>query len=443
MKSISILAAALLAGAVSAPTLAAPPASLAVDSQVRGEITTADAVNYSDGSRSKLYRLDLRNGQVVSFDVSGSLRARLSLFDADRLVSNSREGSDNGASLVVRASGNGPYLLAVSGADADAFGPYTLKSTTVEPYDGSVLRKGASISDWTDRPRQLPLQVDSEALYTIDMQSDDFDAVLRIEGNGVSTSNDDGGEGSNARLNVVLKPGRYTLTADGYSDRINGLYRLSVVERDIPAGALAGGGTIALDSESTGFLQGTPAVYRFTLPQRRLVTIDMRSSEFDSVLKLTGNGVERSDDDGGEGLDARIVAPLDAGEYSIEANALSDAAGMFTLSLATSGIPEGTGGGALTVDRAPTSATLLPGASDRYTVSIRRAGDYVIDMTSDDFDSHLRLSRDGREVASDDDGGGGLNARIAQHLEAGDYVIEAGALGGDGDGGYRIGIARR
>jgi hypothetical protein len=48
-----------------------------------------------------------------------------------------------------------------------------------------------------------------------------------------------------------------------------------------------------------------------------------------------------------------------------------------------------------------------------YRVELKAGVSYTIDMVSSDFDSYLRLENSAREVlASDDDGGGNLNARL-------------------------------
>lgn len=444
MKALHTLALGIaLAIGTAAPLHAAEPdaTALTLGSDTRGEITSRTALNYRDGSRSQLYRVNLREGQVVSFQANGALRAKLSAFSEGELLGTSAEGSEN-PTLVVRAKRSGAHTLAVSGLDADAFGPYTLTSKAIEAYNGETLTVGASISDWIDAERRLPLQVDTPGLYTIDMLSDDFDTVLQLEGQGVSISNDDGGDGSNARISMMLQPGRYTLTAKGYGSSVNGMYQLRVATRELPAGVMTSGGPIAVDSNVTGLYQGTPQRFTFTLPARRLVRIDMGSSEIDSMLTLTGNGVQKNDDDGGDGLNSRIVMLLESGSYTLEAGTASEGAGLFTLALAASDVPSGVGGGALAVGRS-TEATLLPGMTDRYTVSVRSAGDYTIDMRADDLDSHLRLLRGTEEVASDDDGGDGLNSRIQRRLESGDYVIEATSVGSGSTGRYTIGIDRR
>lgn len=423
-------------------TAADPAESMTLGAERRGEITSRSTLNHQDGSRSQLYRVDLREGQVARFSLDGALRGRLTAFQGGDLVGASNPDAER-ASMVLRARRAGSYTIAVSGIDASAYGPFTLQAAAIEAYDGAPLRVGADITDWTDSKRQLPLQIDQPGFYTIDMLSDDFDAVLKLDGPGTSLSNDDGGEGSNARISARLAPGTYTLTAEGYgSERVNGMYQVRVATRPLPEGGLREGGELTVGGTVTGLYEGSAHAYTFSLPARRVVRIDMRSDEIDPLMHLAGNGVEKTDDDGGDNLNARISLMLEPGSYTLRADAASAGAGLYTLALAATEVPDGAGGGSLTAGR-PTTATLLPGMTDRWTVSVRSAGEYTIAMESDAVDSYLRLTRDGREIASDDDGGGALNARIAQRLEAGTYVIEASSIDSDVGGEYRINVDRR
>ncbi|MDR7192473.1 hypothetical protein [Luteimonas terrae] len=446
MKTVHTLA--LAVALALAPTLAAHAApgdaseSVTLGAERRGEITSRSSLNHQDGSRSQLYRVDLREGQVASFKLEGALRGKLTAFLGGDLVAASNPNRES-ASLVVRAKRAGSYTIAVSGADASAYGPFTLQATAIEAYNGETLRVGAAISDWADAKRQLPLQIDEAGFYTIDMMSDDFDSVLKLDGPGVALSNDDGGDGSNARISARLAPGTYTLTAEGYgSDRINGMYQLRVAARPLPEGGLREGGALDVGSTVTGLYDGNAHAYTFSLPARRVVRIDMQSDEIDPAMHLTGNGIDKSDDDGGDGLNSRISMLLEPGDYTLRADAASAGAGLYTLALAAAEAPDNVGGGALATGR-PVEATLLPGMTDRWTFSVRSAGEYVIAMNSDDVDSYLRLSRDGQEVATDDDGGNALNARIAHRLDSGSYVVEASSVDGSAGGSYRLSLERR
>lgn len=69
-----------------------------------------------------------------------------------------------------------------------------------------------------------------------------------------------------------------------------------------------------------------------------------------------------------------------------------------------------------------------------YDVNLRAGESYVISMRSSDFDTYLRLEFAGKELARDDDGGGGLNSRIVFTPErTGDYRIIATSFNGLGN----------
>ena len=445
MKTVSplVLAIALAIAPAAAVIASEQPSPVTVDAPARGEITSRSAVNYRDGSRSQLHTLNLREGQVVQVSIEGPLRGRLSAFyGSDELLGASGEGAQ-AASLVVRAKRTGRHTIAVSGVDASAYGPYTLRVTTVEAYDGRALTPGASISDWVDAPRRLTLRIAEAGVYTIDMMSDDFDAYLKLDGPGTALTNDDGGDGTNARINARLQPGDYTITTSAYgSERASGMYRLTVAARETPDAPLSDGGPLTPGTPVTGLYEGTGQLYTFSLPARRLVRIDMQSSDIDPLLHLSGTGVDTTDDDGGDGLNARIATLLDAGEYSVRADGAVPGAGFYTLALSVEDVPADVGGGAISVGRT-VDATLMQGMTDRWTFTVRSAGDYAIDMRSSDVDSHLKLLRDSETIASDDDGGDNLDSRIVQRLQPGSYTIEASSVGSSVAGRYRLSLERR
>jgi hypothetical protein len=423
--------------------LAARPLSLAIGQQVRGEITSADTLNVSDGTRSELYAIDLDAGQAVGFEVTGALRATLSLFNDDTLVARTAADGDS-ASLSVRAPRKGRYLLAVSGRNADAYGPYLLASNVLKVYDGSPVAIGQTIHDWSDSARSLPLHITSEGLYVLRMVSADFDTVLSLEGNGVALNNDDA-DGSDSRITTHLQPGDYVIKADGYDGRMSGKYSLTVESKPLPAGVvIATAGTLQPGQPVRALYVGTPVEYSLVVPSRQLLRLDMESSEFDSLLELGGQGIELSDDDSGERLNARIVSLLEPGTYTVQVKANGQDTGVFTLKADLSAAPADAGGGTLVVGQ-PRSARLLGNSVVTYQLRIPRNGDYVIDMQSDDIDSTLRLLRDGQTLAEDDDGGDGLNARIQTQLTAGTYTVQARSLGGGGgsDGRYTISVRAR
>ena len=129
------LLALAIAASLNAPAHAAAPIrTLASNGDVRGEITSATTINYSDGSRSQLFSLQMSANQAVSLKLEGALNGVISVFRQDMLVSRSQscDCSNGTAQLGFRADKAGQYLVAVSGADARAFGPFRLSATPIQ-----------------------------------------------------------------------------------------------------------------------------------------------------------------------------------------------------------------------------------------------------------------------------------------------------------------------
>ncbi len=75
--------------------------------------------------------------------------------------------------------------------------------------------------------------------------------------------------------------------------------------------------------------------------------------------------------------------------------------------------------------------------SDAYTYrfELSEGGRIRIDLMSQEADAYLYLlTADGSRIADNDDGAGGLNARVERDLEPGVYLIEATTVGGRGRG---------
>lgn len=216
-------------------------------------------------------------------------------------------------------------------------------------------------------------------------------------------------------------------------------------------------GELTASSPKAG--DGTPYVlyeYRSTPGER--VVIEMSSDAFDAfvaagsvVLPMCEDQCEADDDSGGD-LNSRLRTQVPAnGRLQILANAIdADSAGPFTLSVAK-----------LPPLAAPRQTDLrVPGqASGRFGDSTARDGDDLpfeiwvlrgepgqrvqVDMVSQDLDSVLaahpgRPQEPFEATASDDDGGGELNARMRLRLgDDGTATVRAGAFG-SGDGAYTI-----
>jgi hypothetical protein len=269
------------------------------------------------------------------------------------------------------------FLLAFAAAVLAA-GPLSAQRSIVP---GEVTRGSLSSSDPT---------LDDDTYYdewafegrrgetvVITLRSDAFDTFLhlgslRYGGFQDVTSDDDGGGGTNSRIEVRLpEDGLYVIRANSAS-RATGAYTLTLAggraasnaggyetgrgERRRPGmggridergGILVAGQSVSgrLSSQDPTLDNGSYFdLYTYEGRRGERVTIDMRSTEFDAYLVIGTrggrHGVESAlsrDDDGGGNRNARIVftLPYD-GEFVIRAGSIIPGSGAYTLEVQSS-----------------------------------------------------------------------------------------------------------
>ncbi len=188
------------------------------------------------------------------------------------------------------------------------------------------------------------------------------------------------------------------------------------------------------------------ATYTFEVRSGETVTIRLSSLDFDSYLQLLDEdgALLAEDDDGGGGLDAQISAfelPAD-GAYTIvvtsarhSQNADQVSTGNYTLTL------EGGGGLAqnpIQVGQTVSGRLDWDAPTAAYTFTAHAGDSVVIAVASRDFDSFVSVQdAHGDEIASDDDSGGSLNARIGplNLPEDGTYTIVVSSYSSSGAAG--------
>lgn len=304
---------------------------LSLGERLRGEITSASELNGNDGSRFMRYALSLNEGEIVEISLGGSLQGVVALYDAQLQLLNS------GPTVRHRIEESGDYVVAVSGADAHSYGPFTVDSRTVELTDSDTLAVGERLDSWLqESSRDIMLSIEEAGFYQLEMRSDDFDAYLEITGpNGYAREDDDSAGDLNARIADFLEPGEYTLTArSAYGDG-NGVYTLSIDPHELPGeNELRNEGALIPGETLNGWYSGTPLTYQLEVTESSLVTLEMRSADFDTFIEMSGQGVAASDDDGAGGTDSRLQERLLPGVYTVSAQGFSaSASGIFELSV--------------------------------------------------------------------------------------------------------------
>ena len=330
------VAAVLVAGGcnrIGAGMDAGKAASLEFDKPVSGEITTRSGINFNDGSHHQLYQIKLDDNDLVGLKLTGRLSGSIAVFNNGSLVSTSntvyeREGD---VSVAFRANGGGTYQVAVNADGPSAFGPYRLRAEKLKPYDGKPLVGGGEIVDMLGGDSQdYILQVEKEGLYEIRLVSDAFDPVLKVSGQGVDAENDDSSDSTNSRLSLSLKPGKYILTARGLGDGVTGMFTLSAIRIELPGNLVERDGTALPSTGSVYTMLDNEGRRRFllTLDRPADVRLDAISSQVDTVLRVVGANVELSDDDGGNGTNARLQETLPAGHYTVDVTSVNNGAGL-------------------------------------------------------------------------------------------------------------------
>jgi hypothetical protein len=188
------------------------------------------------------------------------------------------------------------------------------------------------------------------------------------------------------------------------------------------------------------------------------IRVTLRSADFDAFLGFGHfDGDEcvahcRSDDDGGDGTDARLdVTITEDGTYDIIANSWGAAeTGAYTLSVEVLPPPREPVTRPIELSQdvygrlTEESATFEDGPFyDRYLYTARRGERISVSLRSDDFDAFLAVGRlvagVWHELASDDDSGGGTDSFLELHIdEDGDLVIHAMSLRDLDTGAYLL-----
>lgn len=301
-----------------------------------------------------------------------------------------------------------------------------------------------------------------------ELRSSDFDAYLalyaedRTTGDPLASDDDGAGSGMNARLRFTPETdGVYIIRARPYSGLETGAYTLALSERVAPRQPRPG--RISVGGDVSGRLTSGDAededgnvfdAYAFRANAGDRVAVLLESDDFDPVVRVgrmvNGGFVQaaRNDDGAGKGLNAYLVftAPQ-AGEYVIQAASISSGAeGDYRLTLEqgppapqSRGIAIGDEVSGRLDEDSPKSDS---GASaDLYRFTGRAGQRVAISLKAEDFDSYLELfDVNHNSLATDDDSGGELNARLTFVLpEDGDYLIEARGFS-DAMGSYDLKI---
>lgn len=175
-------------------------------------------------------------------------------------------------------------------------------------------------------------------------------------------------------------------------------------------------------------------MYAFVGNKGDTVSFDLSSDDFDAELVIadaSGNSLKRNDDGGGSCNAHVSFVPAMTGNYRVYANTSTHfELGAFRLLSRKGNTPtpadttcKGFGRVAGLIEVGQTVTDTLTSEDpelqsdstyfQRWILPVRPNQSFTVDLTSDDFDAYLLLTRGrGDKLVDNDDGGGGCNARI-------------------------------
>ncbi|MGI8618798.1 MAG: hypothetical protein ACR2L6_06870 [Gemmatimonadaceae bacterium] len=310
---------------------------------------------------------------------------------------------------------------------------------------------------------------------SVTQRSSDFDSWLLIGRvvNGVfqlEEFDDDGAGGNDSRINYTLSAsGRYVIRVNVVGRGRTGSYTLRVDRTGGGSASAATGARTLLAGQSfTSELDPSDPLWtddthyelwRYNGRAGERLTVIMRSPSFNSYMQygrmnggeLSYLGGSTSRTIGGQHETVLEVTLAETGEYGIRANSHGRYTGQYVITVSSSGgaasTPSAASGtitfgstirGTLTPSDAQTDSGWY---HDDYTFSGSRGQVVYLDLMSDDFDAFIDLYQGTTWVGQDDDGGDGLNSRLAFTLpESGTYTICARSRYANRTGSYALSL---
>ena len=263
-----------------------------------------------------------------------------------------------------------------------------------------------------------------------------------------------------AHMALGLEPGTYTVYANS-SQSATGSYTLAGTFEESPPCPVSEirtgspvSGTLALEGcRLADVLSPQPDVtrvdlYRLTVAERAVFTIDMASNQFDTYLLIFDEQyryIGEADDLSAGDTNSRLIASLSPGAYIVMANTYAGT-GAYTLQVSSAPprncpardlAAPATVTGAISTMACRVLDTVVPSAdetpADAYRLTLTRPAVLATQLDSREFDAWLVLAGPTRQlIAEDDDSAGDSNSRIETLLLPGDYYVLANTANGIG-----------
>ncbi|WP_395647210.1 PPC domain-containing protein [Terricaulis sp.] len=475
-----------------APAAVAQSSDPAGDASTQARLSVGQSVSgaFDAANDTDWYRVRVEQGQRYHFTLDGGegVDPVIVLYgrDSAQLAFNDDAGGTLNSALDYTPAQTGEIFIEARSFDSEATGQYTLNvSASAAPADDAgndaTTRARASAGRTVTGALEYEGDVDvyrfsarTGETYTISLSGAQAgqisalnDPLLRIvDRSGAElASNDDSGDSLNSQVQFTpTRGGDVFIEARAYGDAAQGGYALSIQATRLPAENASADtntrarvnvgqsvdGTIDYAADHDWFrirLEGGQS-YRFSLVSNG------ENALGDPVLMLYDARGEQlaGDDDGGEGFNSYLefTAPT-TGTYFLEARSFDESAtGAYRLSARAGDTPADSSTElSLSADGDYFEGNLSPaGDRDWYKMTLEAGQNVRLSLMSAEgmadalADPMLVVyGADGQQLASDDDGGEGLNSWLEfEAPTAGTYFVEARGFVEDAAGRYVIGL---
>lgn len=219
-------------------TLSAEPRELPGDGELRndGSIMPSDTLSGWLSGQELSYQLEIEEAGMYQIDMrSSDIDSYLVLEGPNGYFREDDDSAGNLDASIADFLAPGSYQLTARTAYGSDSGLFTLSVEPRELPDGVELRNegeltpNETLNGWySGEPLSYELTLEESSLVRLNMRSSDFDTYLEIHGESDSYSDDDGGSGTNSRLEQALLPGTYTVIARGFAVSGSGMFELQV-----------------------------------------------------------------------------------------------------------------------------------------------------------------------------------------------------------------------
>ena len=429
------------------------------------------AVNPRDGAGYRAFEVDLAAGDAIRIDAqSDDFGPSLTLYDPDgSLVGAASVGAEARHNRLIRPVDTaGTYLIVVAAPAPGYSGAFQLTIDSVDapspslsfPGDASGISYGSASPDAAAEASTHHLAIEEAAVAELTVEAREFTPRISV----VDVDTGDvyaeaaGDDQQIARVTAQLPAGDYELRIARPTTGPDGYYQVqaTTADRDEPRDFRVGtdfNGLLPRDLAPLPHSGLSGQMVTFSIDEAAVFDARIDSDAFAPVLVLTDGTdtlVTEVDSDPLQQSDARLIRPLEAGDYALWITSYSaEPQGLFELETELRDPPpterlqpDAVVNGALTEGAAlhPERYTFV----EYYTIEVDDETHLNIELESREFDAYLVVEdSDGEVIARNDDAHiGTTDAGIETTFQPGTYRIGVTTFAPDTLGAFTLTVER-